>query len=147
MPRWLDRRLTAAQQRCTNPNDYGWKNYGGRGIEFRFPSVLEAGLWIVEHLGLRRDLEIDRIDNNGHYEPGNIRYLTHAQNQYNKQASKRPMGWVFRQEEWPYAQNTVENRIAKGFTRTQILEQAQLAMIEKRKAWRTIAARFESMTF
>ena len=40
-------RLTAAKQRCTNPHDPQYPNYGGRGIEFRFGSVLEAGLWML----------------------------------------------------------------------------------------------------
>ena len=34
IPLWLDRRLTAAKQRCENPNDPGYHNYGERGIRF-----------------------------------------------------------------------------------------------------------------
>jgi hypothetical protein len=80
-PRWLDRRFTAAKQRCTNPRDKNFKNYGARGIEFRFPSVTAACLYMIETHGLpSRDLELDRIDVNGHYEPGNLRWVTHQEN-------------------------------------------------------------------
>ena len=81
IPRWLDRRFTAAKQRCTNPNDSGYQNYGGRGILFCFESVLEAGLWMIENCGLPgRELEIDRINVDGNYEPGNLRWATHQMN-------------------------------------------------------------------
>ena len=85
IPKWLDRRFTAAKQRCTNPNDANYKNYGARGIRFKFNSVLEAGLWMVENCGLpERSMELDRIDVNGHYEPGNLRWVTHQENCQNQ---------------------------------------------------------------
>ena len=85
IPRWLDRRFTAAKQRCTNPKDVNYKNYGARGIKFLFGSVLEAGLWMIENCGLPgREMEIDRIDVNGNYEAGNLRWVTHQQNCQNQ---------------------------------------------------------------
>ena len=84
-PKWLDRRFTAAKQRCTNPNDRGYRNYGARGIQFRFSSVKEACLYMIQTNGLPgRELEIDRIDVNGHYEPGNLRWVTHQVNCMNQ---------------------------------------------------------------
>ena len=85
VPKWLDRRMTAAKQRCTNPKDSNYENYGARGIEFRFDSVLEAGLHMMSLTkNLNRDLEIDRIDVNGHYEKGNMQWVTHQQNCQNQ---------------------------------------------------------------
>lgn len=85
IPKWLDRRLTAAKQRCENPKDGNYKNYGARGIEFRFGSILEAGLWMIEANGLPgRHMELDRIDVNGHYEKGNLRWATHQENCQNQ---------------------------------------------------------------
>jgi hypothetical protein len=40
-------------------------------------------VWVQENLGLCRDMQIDRIDNDGHYEPGNLRYVTAAENMHN----------------------------------------------------------------
>lgn len=63
-----------AQRRCTNPEAQGYANYGGRGIEFRFENFEE---WLQE-LGARphKGLSVDRIDNNGHYERGNLRWAS-----------------------------------------------------------------------
>jgi hypothetical protein len=85
----LIKRFAAAQQRCQNPNDKGFENYGGRGIEFRFPSVVDAALWAQKSFKLEDMLfgEIDREDNDGHYEASNIRIVTRIANSNNKQAT------------------------------------------------------------
>lgn len=85
VPLWLDRRFTSAKQRCQNPRDRNYKNYGARGIEFRFPSVTDACLYMIETFGTPdKKMELDRIDVNGHYEPGNLRWATHQQNCQNQ---------------------------------------------------------------
>jgi hypothetical protein len=85
VPLWLDRRFTEAKQRCENPKDAGYKNYGARGIRFDFPSVTDACLYMVKTNGLPdRSMEIDRIDVNGNYAPGNLRWATHQQNCQNQ---------------------------------------------------------------
>ena len=145
IPKWLDRRLTAAKARCTNPNDANWSNYGARGIEFQFESVLAAGLWITQNLGLHKNLTLDRIDNNGHYAPGNLRWATVAEQSWNKRTNVREP-WTYRAEEWPYDENTVKNKFRRGYSRAEIFEQAHEAVLMKRKRWRAIAARLASMT-
>lgn len=68
------------KQRCTNPKNKSYKNYGDRGIELRF--TFDRFLdYIKNDLGYDtyekiKKLWIDRINNNGHYEKGNIRFVT-----------------------------------------------------------------------
>jgi hypothetical protein len=64
-----------AKQRCTNPRDVKYPSYGGRGIDFRFTSF-EQFFAEVGHRPFRETL--DRINNEGHYEPGNVKWSTRA---------------------------------------------------------------------
>lgn len=80
---------TAMKQRCFNPNAEKYLDYGGRGITvcsewLEYPKFRE---WALAN-GYADDLQIDRIDNNGSYEPGNCRFVTRPQNQRNRRVCK-----------------------------------------------------------
>lgn len=73
-------------KRCNNPDDNRYKDYGGRGIKVKFESFDEFFDYVVNDLKADpRGLTIDRIDNDGHYEKGNIRFITHKENCQNRQ--------------------------------------------------------------
>lgn len=77
------------KQRCTSPAYKNYKNYGGRGIKVCFKSANEFVDYVINILQVDpRGLQVDRIDNNGNYEPGNIRFVTHLENQHNKGSKK-----------------------------------------------------------
>ena len=80
-----------AKQRCTNPNSLAYSNYGGRGIEFKFPTVRAFAEWVLDNLGVRPSPfhSIDRIDNDRHYEPGNLRWASRSEQARNRRAYKR----------------------------------------------------------
>lgn len=72
-------------QRCTNPNQAAYKDYGGRGI--RICDQWRASFkQFISDVGWRPEpgLELDRQDNNGHYEPGNVRWVTKEKNRQNR---------------------------------------------------------------
>lgn len=75
--------------RCYNPNNPSYKRYGMRGItvceEWRVNT--EAFVkWAVEN-GWQRGLSLDRIDNDGNYEPTNCRWATTKQQMNNTSAN------------------------------------------------------------
>ncbi len=71
--------------RCTDPNQQGYKWYGGAGIKCLFTSSQEFVDYVVNVLRIDpRGFEIDRIDSKGHYEKGNIRFVTHIENLQNR---------------------------------------------------------------
>lgn len=76
----------AAQARCNNPKTNYFERYGGRGIEFRFKSFDE----FFHEIGPRPSLKhsLNRIDNDGHYEPGNVEWATPKQ-QANNSSNNR----------------------------------------------------------
>ena len=73
------------KQRCDNSNYPKYKYWGGRGIKCKFRSADEFVNYVINNLQIDpHGLTIDRINNNGHYEPGNIRFVTIAENNRNK---------------------------------------------------------------
>lgn len=77
----------SAKKRCTNCKHKSWKDYGGRGIEFRF-ETFEA---FFRELGSRPSdrHSLDRFpNNNGHYEPGNVRWAAIEDQQRNRRSNR-----------------------------------------------------------
>jgi len=77
--------------RCSNPKHRSFKNYGGRGIEVceRWHSFIN----FRADMGDAPDgMLIDRIDNDGNYEPGNCRWVDPKQSAQNRRPRSRSGG-------------------------------------------------------
>jgi hypothetical protein len=75
----------AMKTRCTNRKTRLYHRYGGRGIRVcqEWVDSYEA---FLAHVGRRPSAKhsLDRIDNDGHYEPGNVRWATKKQQGRNR---------------------------------------------------------------
>jgi hypothetical protein len=80
---------SSIKQRCYNRNNKDFKYYGGRGIGLSKEWYNNFELfynYIIENLGLRptKQHSIDRIDNNEHYVPGNLKWSTKSEQVNNR---------------------------------------------------------------
>jgi hypothetical protein len=77
------------KNRCFKPQDKQYPNYGGRGIRVcdEWRNSFEA---FFDHVGPRpsSDHSIDRINNDGNYEPGNVRWATPEEQARNTRCTK-----------------------------------------------------------
>ena len=94
----IDNRLYRIYQnmigRCTRPYNTAYKSYGGRGIKVCDEWSKKGGegfrafeKWALEN-GYQDDLKIDRINNDGNYEPNNCRWTTEYEQHKNRRVSK-----------------------------------------------------------
>lgn len=73
-----------ARKRCFKPQNERFHYYGGRGITM-CPRWAESFENFLADMGLRPDgLSLDRIDNDGNYEPGNCRWATQLEQVSNR---------------------------------------------------------------
>lgn len=114
----------AMWQRCTNENNQHYRHYGGRGIAVcdewsYYPNFHE---WAMES-GYQDGLEIDRVDNNGNYEPSNCRWetrKTQVRNRrlkmYNAFGESKPLWAWLEDKRCTLDRDALRNRIRRGWS-------------------------------
>lgn len=128
------------KDRCYNPNNKKYADYGGRGI-----TVCDRWIGSYEHfvadMGERpfRGAEIDRKENNGNYEPGNCRWATRSQQTRNKRTTrwitvdgvtKSLAEWS---EETGVGQRLIWKRISNGWTAGEAVKTPPLKTWSRKK--------------
>jgi hypothetical protein len=83
------RSWTQMKQRCNNPKNPAWGSYGGRGI-------VVCAEWQASFANFFRDmgicppgLSLDRINNDGNYEPGNCRWADRTMQANNRRPARK----------------------------------------------------------
>lgn len=79
------------KERCYRPKHPHYKDYGGRGIKVCDEWIGEQGFycfkeWAMSN-GYSENLTLDRIDNDGNYEPSNCRWVTVKEQMNNKRSN------------------------------------------------------------
>jgi hypothetical protein len=111
-----------ARLRCTSPTAKAYANYGGRGIRM-------CDRWLNNPAAFLADMgkkpspvhELDRINNDGHYEPGNCRWVLRKVNDRNRRSNLRLtfMGETHALAEWcermKLPRDTVHKRLKSGW--------------------------------
>jgi hypothetical protein len=122
----LHRIWAAMIWRCTNEDDARQKRYGNRGISVapEWENYLVFKGWAIGS-GYDDNLQIDRIDNDGDYEPGNCRWVTCAQNARNKSSNRMLTAfgetkciadWLLDERCVLRAADGITKRIERGYT-------------------------------
>ena len=113
---WLSMR-----QRCLNPNHDAWLDYGGRGVAVcvRWNDFENFLADVPPKPG--RGYQLDRIDNNGDYAPGNVRWALPKQNNRNRRSNLlltfkgRTLCMTEWAEETGLPATTLKQRLQKGW--------------------------------
>lgn len=109
---------TKIKGRCLNPNDKSYKYYGGRGIGI-YDGWKDNPVAFVKYVSslancLRSGYSIDRINNDGNYEPENLRWVdqhTQRVNQRNLRMSSGGYTGVYKKDGRFYSKITINKEI------------------------------------
>ena len=127
------------KDRCLNPNSQHYKDYGGRGVKI-CARWLESFDHFFADMGPRpsADHSLDRIDNDGYYEPGNCRWATRAEQARNKRNTTialyrgRKMKLQDLCDDYDVPPSTVYSRLSRGVKIEAALRGAVAARIGRR---------------
>lgn len=111
------------KQRCTNQGKPEWKHYGGRGIKV-CDEWMHSFIAFYRHIGPKPSNKhsLDRINVNGHYEPGNVRWATTQEQAANTRVARivtingrsQPLAaWA---RENGLSNGQIQGRLAAGWT-------------------------------
>lgn len=84
------RAWASMKRRCFNPNVWNYKNYGGRGITV-CPQWIGSFETFLADVGRKPSPKhvLDKINNDGNYEPSNVRWATMSESNKNRRPFKR----------------------------------------------------------
>jgi len=113
--------------RCRLPSHQAWHNYGARGVRVCEQWHTFDVFWADVGPGYAPGLTLDRIDNDGNYEPANVRWVdcfTQANNRRGNRRIATPQGEMTVAEAsraYGIGQTTLLYRLARGWPPEKLL--------------------------
>ena len=129
---------TGMRQRCNNPNNTAYPNYGARGIKV-CERWNDFALFVADVGERPKGMTLDRIDPNGNYEPNNVRWATKSEQQRNQRTYSNNVSgqagviWDKPRKKWK-SYITVNNKII-NIGRFDKVEDAITARLEAEKEY------------
>ena len=104
------------KRRCLNPNDLFYKDYGGRDITIcnEWLEFIPFRDWALNN-GYEEGLQINRINNNGNYEPFNCNWILSAKNAQNRRTTILTLEIVNRIRELHNTGNYMQKELIEHF--------------------------------
>lgn len=116
------------RRRCSSPLDAFYQNYGGRGISVCAEWTLFENF--LADMGEKPDgMTLERIDNDGHYEPDNCRWATPKDQARNRRSNRllehdgQTSVIAELAEEHGVASGTIRKRLSMGWSVERALHQ------------------------
>lgn len=119
--------------RCINPNDPAYKNYGGRGITIcnEWIDYIPFRDWANTN-DYQKNLTIDRIDNDGNYEPDNCQFITREKNAQKRQNLKLNINLARKIREIYKTEKYTQKQLGTKYQ----VNQSTIHLIVKNKIWK-----------
>lgn len=133
------------KKRCSNPSHHKYPRYGRHGIAVckEWHSYDSFAEW-ARHNGYAEGLSIDRINNNGNYEPDNCRWATRIQQSRNtcQNIPISAFGTTLLAGEWSeitgMCKRTIQNRLKRGWEVEEALTLPPMSMSDRGRKGRFI---------
>ena len=124
---------TGLRARCNNPKNVGYRNYGGRGITVcnEWQNYTAFKKW-ADANGYHSGLTIDRIDNDGDYEPGNCRWADYNTQNRNSRNTKLTMEKAQEIRRLKKETNLTQTEMARNYG----VNQATISDVVNNKSWK-----------
>ena len=123
---------SSMKKRCLNLNDKGYQDYGGRGITIcdEWLEFIPFRDWAINN-GYKEGLQINRINNDGNYEPDNCNWISHKENGRNTRRCKINMGIANEIRDLYKTGNYTQEQLGKKYN----LRQGTITKIINKKLW------------
>ncbi len=120
------------KNRCDNPKNINYHNYGGKGISYDEKWNTFSGFWEDMKDGYQEHLTIDRIDSNQGYCKGNCRWIDYI-GQNNNKKDNVGMSVKDLSEITGLSPSAIYSRIKKGWSTKRIIDTPKLSNNGKEK--------------